>query len=213
MDGVTVIDSEIILRYFDEHFGTDFFPVEAAGELSRRASDGTLAGMVLYYNWVHEPTYRCSMQALFAGLLPAWCCVGPYLRGLFVDALVASRRRNFRRKAAEQIGLPDDGALEDEPAMRMRLLAELDFFQGQLTSNDGQKYLLAGTRPSAADFSAFVMIERLVGTVGDAGVPCALPELVATSEATLGRLWAWHKMMQEEHPIRFKGKRPPKAGS
>ena len=42
-----VVDSEVILRYFDEQFNTAFFPNELAGELSCRASDGVLGGAVI----------------------------------------------------------------------------------------------------------------------------------------------------------------------
>ena len=53
------------------------------------------------------------------------------------------------------------------------------------------------------------MLERLVGQTGDADVLPSIPELL--NEEKLERLWEWHRMMREEHPIRFKGKRLPAA--
>ena len=72
---------------------------------------------------------------------------------------------------------------------------------------DAQPYLLPGDAPTAADFSVFGQLERIVGDMGDAQIPCSLPELL--SQEPLARLRAWHQGMRQRHPIRFKGKRAP----
>ena len=58
-----VPDSDAILRHYDERHGTGFFPDDAARALTHRLSYGILAGAVLYYNWVHWPSYERSMRA------------------------------------------------------------------------------------------------------------------------------------------------------
>ena len=45
------------------------------------------------------------------------------------------------------------------------------------------------------------------GDMGDAQIPCSLPELL--NQEPLARLRAWHQGMRQRHPIRFKGKRAP----
>jgi glutathione S-transferase len=197
-----IVDSEVILRYFDEHFDTAFFPTPLAGELLRRASDGVLGGAVLYYNWVYGPSYTRSMRAQGQGNAPAILCC---FKGMAIDFMTASHRQKFRLEAATKMGV-GDADLEDEPEIYSMLVAELEFFQQHL---DRGKYLVPGAAPTAADFSAYAMLERLVGQTGDADVLPSIPELL--NEEKLERLWEWHRMMREEHPIRFKGKRLPAA--
>ena len=183
-------------------YGTDFFPATPdIADLAERASCGVVAGAVLYYNWVFQPSYARTMRAAGLRALPAWICL---FRGHIVDSWAADARKSFRAKARTQLGVE----LDDEATVRAALAAELGAMQACLA--DGADYLRGAARPSAADFSLYAMLERLVGDVGDVRLPCALPELVADTP-DLARLWAWHATMRERHPIRFKGKRPPKA--
>lgn len=200
-----VPDSEAILRWLDAHRGTRLFPSEQAAAISKRASDGVLAGAVIYYNWVHMPTYRTTMRALAVSKrgLPAWICVG---RGLITDYATSKQRASFATLAAKQLGGISDEAMRDEPQVRRMLVAELAELQS-LLQTDAQPYLLPGDAPTAADFSVFGQLERIVGDMGDAQIPCSLPELL--SQEPLARLRAWHQGMRQRHPIRFKGKRPP----
>lgn len=85
------------------------------------------------------------------------------------------------------------------------MIGELEYFQSLLKS-ESQPYLLAGTsEPTAIDFSVYVMVERLVGGIGDANVLPSMLELLELPE--LERCWKWHAVMVEKHPIKFKGKR------
>lgn len=202
---VIIPDSEAILRWLDAHRGTRLFPSEQAAAISKRASDGVLAGAVIYYNWVHTPTYRTTMRAIAVSKrgLPAWICVG---RGLITDYATSKQRATFATLAAKQLGGISDEAMRDEPAVRRMLVAELAELQSTLHT-DAQPYLLPGDAPTAADFAVFGQLERIVGDMGDAQIPCSLPELL--SQEPLARLRAWHQGMRQRHPIRFKGKRPP----
>jgi len=213
-----VKDSEHILHWLDENIPrTRLFPTEQASELSVRASDGILAGAVLYYNWVNDEGYARSMQATLAETaVPAYVL---FFREQLVDWLVSDERRNFRTKAAQQLGLLDESELDNEPRIHQMLVEELLYFQSLLKDDDDdddthQPYLLVGDQPTAADFSVYAQLERLVGTEGDANIRPSWPLL--KSETTqrhhqLARLWQWHDWMLHKHPIRFQGKRVPAA--
>ena len=150
---VIVPDSEAILRWLDAHRGTRLFPSEDAAAISKRASDGVLAGAVIYYNWVHTPTYRTTMRALAVSKrgLPGWICVG---RGLLTDYVTSKQRATFATLAAKQLGGLSEEAMRDEPAVRRMLVAELVELQKTLQT-DAQPYLLPGDAPTAADFAVF----------------------------------------------------------
>lgn len=204
-----VADSEAILRHLDEHLGTDFFPNELAGELSRRATDGVLPWSARWHYILHAPTYARTTRVELARGLPACLCC---LRGVVIDKALAKMRVEFREPCAKALGL-ELSALADEAEVRAKLSAELHFFQSQLKSPD-QPYLVPGTtRPTAADCSAYTAIERLVSTMGD-NPQVQKPALTADDEllaagGPLARLWKWHREMRAKHPIRWRGKRLP----
>lgn len=207
-DAVIVSDSEKILHWLDENRNTNFFPNEKASELSIRASGSTLAALVWYYNWVDDKGYNESMRLSIAKLvLPSWICV---LRGELVDLLVASERQKYGQKVSETLGV-NDTMLTDSDAMKKMLMDELNYFQSLLSPD--QSFLLAGTEPTAADFSLYAQLERLVGagTASDVFVAPAMQELKENGSG-LNRLWQWHDLMRERYPVKFKGKRVPKAG-
>jgi glutathione S-transferase len=195
-----VLDSEGILRWFDDNRGTKFFPDVAAGELSTRAGDGILAGCVLYYNWVNSEGYSRSVRkSIKEQVLPQWL---PF-RGKVTDVAVKSERAKFRQEVLKMLSVKEE-QLASEPLVRQMLVEELEYFQSHLTSAD-QPYLL-GNKPTAADFSVYAQLERLVGDTGDAQVFCSLPELLQTN--ALDRLWQWYRGMRSRHPILFHGKDP-----
>jgi hypothetical protein len=170
-----------------------------------RASDGLLGGAVLYYNWVFYESYARSMQATFDrhALPPLVFC----FRKEFLDFFLQSERAKKRTESQSMMG--EDVNLDDEPTTRRVLIEELVYFQSLLKS-ESQPYLLAGTsEPTAVDFSVYVMVERLVGGMGDANVLPSMPEFLELTE--LARFWKWHSAMVEKYPIKFKGKRKPKA--
>lgn len=195
-----VLDSEGILRWFDDNRGTSFFPEAAAGELSTRAGDGILAGCVLYYNWVNNEGYARSVRkSIKEQVLPQWL---PF-RGKVTDVAVKSERAKFRQEVLKILQVKEE-EIASEPFVRRMLVEELAFFQSHLKAPD-QPYLL-GAEPTAADFSVYAQLERLVGDTGDAQVFCSLPDLLQEKE--LDRLWQWYNVMRREHPILFHGKDP-----
>jgi len=209
-DAEIVVDSEGILKWLDEHRQTNFFPTEETSTISERASDGTLAAMVWYYNWVNFDGYAKSTRIAISRELPFSALI-PYF---IVDGVLASTRKKFRGNVKKVITDVDDDIMDnDEPKMRAKLVEELEFFQGLLKSED-QEYLIAGTtEPTAADFSVFAQVERLVGegTASDWDMPPTCQELKDVEQKEkLARLWKWHNLMRERFPAQFKGKRPPK---
>jgi glutathione S-transferase len=215
-DDIVLADSEAILHWLDENCSTNLFPTDLASELSMRASDKTLAAMVMYYNWVDYSGYSKSMQPVFRKYVPG----GQFWPDFVVDWFLASTRDKFRRQVGKGLELieGDDASsiLDDEPRMRAKLIDELEYFQGYLlkSSTTEQDYLLPDTKtPTAADFSVYAQLERLVGagTASDVNVAPALQELKDNNDtaSSLKRLWEWHDLMRERFPVQFKGKRPP----
>jgi len=199
-----VPDSDAILEYLDKHLGTEFLPaaLPACAEVCRRAST-VFAAYVLYYNWVHEPSYRRSMARSFERYVSGFFCC---CRHSVVDWQLSAARGSFRAKVAEGLGLEPE-ALPQESQMREKMIAELLSYQAHLLTDD-QPYLIASTtRLTAADAALYAQLERLVGDEGDVQLPCALPQLL--DDNRLDRLWKWHTRMRRDHPIQFKGKRPP----
>eukprot|EP00746_Dinoflagellata_sp_MGD_P137549 gnl/MRDRNA2_/MRDRNA2_71317_c0_seq1.p1 gnl/MRDRNA2_/MRDRNA2_71317_c0~~gnl/MRDRNA2_/MRDRNA2_71317_c0_seq1.p1 ORF type:complete len:268 (+),score=49.61 gnl/MRDRNA2_/MRDRNA2_71317_c0_seq1:151-954(+) len=187
-----VPDSDKIFRFLDENLKTNFFP-QSLPEVEALCSKAC----------VTLNAYERSMRALFIRVLPGFLCC---CRGPIIDRLVANKRKELQVEVQQKLGL--DPKLIDEPQMYKGLVQLLSEFQTHLHT-DAQKYLVASTsEPTAADCALYAMVERLVGSVGDAEVPSALPQLY--QETSLARLWKWHQLMVEKHPIQFKGKKPPK---
>ena len=63
-DATIVSDSEAILHWLSDHKeAAQFYPVmPACSEISIRASDKKLAGLVWYYNWVSDQGFDNSMR-------------------------------------------------------------------------------------------------------------------------------------------------------
>jgi hypothetical protein len=222
-----VSDSERILHWFDDHYlvgdslnDQKFFPTAQVATWSERANSQTLCGMVWYYGYVNEQGYANSMQQSFAKLLlPSWLPLGnnSILRNFIVDRLVASERQRYRAKVVDALAV-EDALLDDEPAMRAKLVQELEFFQSLLVQpSTTQPFLWEGSSksPTAADFSLYAQLNRLVGTTTadacDIAVAASLPQLKADTTQSLQRLWEWHAFMCTHYPGHFKGKRVPPA--
>lgn len=200
-DKEIICDSEKILHWLDDNRGTKFFPNEEASELSKRASDETLAAMVWYYNWVDDDGHSKSMRASLGRSFPT------YVPWFVVDMFLKSTRTEFREKVKMKMKL-EDSDLSDGPAMKKRLMDELYYLQDFL-KDESQSYLLPGEEPTAPDFSVYAQMERLVG--GDASdypLPPSIPKL--KEDTSLKRLWSWHDNMRKLYPIKHKGKRAPK---
>jgi hypothetical protein len=70
------------------------------------------------------------------------------------------------------------------------------------------------SNPSAADFSVYAQLERLVGTFeepsSDTPIYPAIPELLNETKDSHDRLWKWHHRMRTNFKVAFKGHRVPK---
>lgn len=215
-DRLIVKDSEVILHWIDDNYKTGLFPTEQASELSKRASDKTLAAMVWYYNWVDDDGYKNSMLKTITEMtFPSWMSVFCFTTRL-VDYFLAKERIELRDQVKETLGL-EDSVLDDKARMREILVEELKYFQSFLVADGTQQpYLLPGDQPTAADFSVYAQMERLVGgpkTASDIPIYPSIQELKDSGSSGPGsdlkRLWEWHDNMREKCPVQFKGKRPP----
>eukprot|EP00540_Astrosyne_radiata_P008261 CAMPEP_0116853698 /NCGR_PEP_ID=MMETSP0418-20121206/18085_1 /TAXON_ID=1158023 /ORGANISM="Astrosyne radiata, Strain 13vi08-1A" /LENGTH=235 /DNA_ID=CAMNT_0004486185 /DNA_START=42 /DNA_END=749 /DNA_ORIENTATION=- len=210
-DRVIVADSDEIFEWLDQNILKDeqqkFCPTPEIRQLSLRATRNTLAGAVLYYNWVDNVGYQRTMQKSISEMaMPTWVPGG--IRTTVVDWFTASEREKYRQKVAEMTKLDE----LDEPKIRTLLKDELLFFQSMLKEKDEglqEGYFQDFEKPSALDFAVYAQVERLVGNMGDVALPASIPEFRDETQSELKMFWAWYDFMRRNHPIRFKGKRPP----
>eukprot|EP00980_Cylindrotheca_fusiformis_P014664 scaffold3987_cov134-Cylindrotheca_fusiformis.AAC.14 len=208
-----VSDSERILHWIDDNYKVGLYPTKEVSELSERASDGILAASVSYYNIVDPKGYKRSLEPSLTKSFP-WFVPGP-IRSFLVDRQVmGNMRKKKRQEILDAIPGADEALLNDEPAMRRKMIEELEYFQGFLKS-PGQSYLLNTKVPTAVDFSVYAQTVRLVaggtshGASSDEEVPACCPEL--TEVSSLARLWQWHDHMKSETFVHFKGQPEPQS--
>ena len=107
--------------------------------------------------------------------------------------------------------------------MRASLVKEVQSLDRRFLAEE-QHFLFpeSGAHPTAADFAAYGILERLVGDEGDGDMGTATPWLFAEAKvppnpnpdpntnwmakAKVPRLQAWHTRMRAGFPIRFLGK-------
>jgi len=209
-DQIIVSDSEKILHWLDDNYlQTNFlFPSEEVSPISQRASDETLPAMVSYYNNVDKKGYKRSYQREireeeFPRLFPK------ILANKIIDHYMKDEIKRARETIKRVIPAVDDELMKNEPAMRRILIDELKYFQDFL-KYPSQKYLLEDSdQPTAADFSVYAQIVRLVaGGTSDSEIYAALPELC--QEKSLERLWQWYDNMKDIIQVEYLGKQPPK---
>jgi len=207
-DERTIIpDSEKILEYlWEQKILPDLYPSPLAHEVSQRASDGVLGVSVNYYNWVDPMGYRASMRRLLGKKVPF------FVPWFVLDYFLSSTKTKFREKA--RAVLKDVEDIDNEPSVRATLVKELEYFNSLLKS-DQQLYLMEGTmEPSAADFSVYALMERLVGSVeepsSDTHIYPSIPELINETKDSLALFWKWHQRMRTTFKVTFKGHRVPK---
>ena len=142
---------------------------------------------------------RSLAKAVFPAYIP------PFLSETLIDLFLTSTKAKFRQLSMEAM-TADEAKMNDRIQIRNQLVEELTHFQSFLKTDD-QTYLL-GSESTAADFSVYAQVERLVGDMGDTDIFPSIPELKQETPELI-RLWKWHDMMREKHPLKFKGKRPP----
>mmetsp|Transcript_40357 Transcript_40357/g.97452 ORF Transcript_40357/g.97452 Transcript_40357/m.97452 type:complete len:278 (+) Transcript_40357:92-925(+) len=203
-------DSESILHWIDDNVeNAGLYPNDKAKELSERASDNTLAAMVWYYNNVDPTGYHKSIQPSIRNAVMPWFVpsfIGNGLVNQLMKSVIAGKRKDILKAIPDM----EESMLDDEPAMRKKMIDELKYFQQFLLEKPDQKYLLDTDRPTAADFSVYAQVARfLAGGTNDSEVLACCPEL--RDESSLQRLWEWYDLMKKECHVKFKGKRAPKS--
>ncbi|KAL7578885.1 hypothetical protein ACA910_006860 [Epithemia clementina (nom. ined.)] len=205
-----VIVPQSLSFVFIHEFQAGLYPTPACHELSVRASSQTLAALVWYYNWVNDDGFHASMQKSLKHMIPGYIswAVPNFVLGLALQ----STRSKFRTQVARTLGVSET-ELDDAAAMRARLVDELVYLQSLLQQDESQLYLIPNTtQPTAADFSVYAQLERLVGegTKSDVRVDPAIQSFKTEAQPQLARLWQWYNHMRDTCPVQFKGKRPPK---
>ena len=170
----------------------------------------TLNGYIIYFTWWVEEGFAASYERKMVeyntvlSILPLWLArrILPWL----VDT---GRMRGAQRKKARTILgdalIPPGRTPEPEEATRMRAsLVEVVRALDARFATAAQQWLCATDHPSAADFAAYGILERLVGNEGDANMGSAAPWLFGEAQAE--RLRSWHARMVAAYPIRFNGK-------
>jgi glutathione S-transferase len=207
-ESVVVSDSENILHWLDDNHGTSFFPTEKASELSQRASNNTLAGMVWYYNYVDKVGYQRSLQRRFRE--KSYLVYFPeFVSNAIINYLIKSQVQKKTESIIKAIPGANVALLDEGPTMRRKLIEELKYFQDFFKTSE-QKFILPDSnQPTAADFSVYAQVARLLaGGTSDSEVPAATPEL--RDNRSLDTLWKWYDSMKENYYVKVKGRRPPK---
>lgn len=208
-DTKIVTDSEAILEYLcQQGILPDLYPTPETHALSKRISDGTIAAMVWYYNWVDWDGHARSLRHSI-GTSPSV----PWFVPWFVLDYLMRPTCQKHRKLVQSV-LPQ-AQLDNEPSMRALLKDELVYLNGLFLS-ENQPYLIPSAKePTAADFSLLALMERLVGgTVepvsSDYATPPSIPSIRTENEESLARLWNWHDRMRTQYAVQFQGRRAPK---
>mmetsp|Transcript_16784 Transcript_16784/g.25365 ORF Transcript_16784/g.25365 Transcript_16784/m.25365 type:complete len:170 (+) Transcript_16784:451-960(+) len=164
--------------------------------------------MVSYYNNVDKQGYKRSYQREireeeFPRFFPK------FISNRIINHYMKSEIKKARQQIKASIPDVDDTLMKNEPAMRRKLVKQLKYFQDFL-KDPSQKHLLRDSDvPTAADFSVYAQVVRLVaGGTSDSEVYAALPEL--RQDSSLNRLWQWYDNMKENNQVQFLGKEPPK---
>ena len=199
-------DSADILARLAEETGYPFYPTAEASELEQWVGNHLNAHVLYFTFWVEEG-WRLSYQRKIAEAIPG---PTPLLQWIMRWALPLRRLRGKMRSRARgqlAVGLIAEGRAPDpdeQVRMRASLLSAMQTLEDRFTQSN-QQWLLTTDRPSAPDFAAYGVLERLVGNTGDACMGAATPWLFEA--ANVPSLQAWHTRMQQHFPIKFKGKR------
>ncbi|KAJ1494792.1 hypothetical protein T484DRAFT_1764824 [Baffinella frigidus] len=178
----------------------------AAIEATEAWAGGEFNAFVLYNSWWVEEGFQASIK-IREMVIPNWvpAAIADFILPYIFDV---GRSRGFLRKRCRGILGEDlipegrDAGPDEGPGMKRALLAHIATLEGKLSG--GKQWIEGTEEPSAADFALYGMMERFVGSVGDAEMGACTPWLWEESGAT--QLQAWHQRMVARFPIRFIGK-------
>ena len=212
--GELLTDSADIMKKIDAESSSSWkmYPTSqrAAIEKTEKWAGSTFNAYVLYFTWWVEYGFNVSLmpklcEVMFPRFIPA--SLAAWLVPYFVDVgrLRGSVRKRVRGLLGEELVPPGrDPGPEEEPGMRRALIAAVTTLEEKLARSTDQLWLEQTAEPSAADFSVYGLIERLVGDEGDAQMGTATPWLWEESGAS--RLRGWHARMAGRFPLHFLGK-------
>jgi glutathione S-transferase len=157
---------------------------------------GKINAFVLYFNHVSEAGWARSIRSVIVRNLP----LGPLNALIPLRLLYRPVVNSMREKVSAS--LPNIELNDD--AMTEALIAALATYNESLTGESTAPFLFGYTYPTAADCALHAMISRFVGTMGDANLPPALPDLFKTAGARLDKLEKWQRSMTERYPLQWR---------
>lgn len=167
--------------------------------------------MVSYYNIVEKKGYKRSYQReIREDEFPKFF-FPKFIANAIINHYMKPERKRAKQLIQSTIPGVDTTLMRNEPAMRSILVQELKHFQDFLSSDPAHKYLIEDSdQPTAADFSVYAQIVRLIGGgTSDSEVYASLPEL--RNDTSLNRLREWYDNMKENIQVQYLGKEPPQA--
>jgi len=208
--GELIVDSaDIMERLAKDVDGCTFFPAgqeEEVKELDKFVQH--FNGFAMYQSWWPEDGFRrgigkFAVETTGMGWLPG--C----LQDCVVLRQLTSQRARIRGACRKLLGaeLVAEGDVHDpkEDAKVEKAMLEDTKKLEEHFKDDAQLFLIPGaTSPTAADFTLFGVLQKLVGFNGDSGMDPAAPWL--WEKAGTQRLKAWNDRMIAAYPLVYFGK-------
>ena len=183
--GQLLTDSADILKKIDEESRSEWklYPSDkrAAVEATEAWVGGELNAFVTYFSWWDEQGFQASMypqirKTVFPGWIPA--VIADFLVPYAFD--VGRTRGSIRKKCRGILGetlIPQgrDPGPDEGPGMKRALVSHMATLEKKLST--GKQWIEGTEEPSAADFTLYGILERFVGTSGDAEMGAATPWL------------------------------------
>jgi hypothetical protein len=191
-------ESSDILHAIDDYNASlpnKLYPSELVGDADVDIS-GKINAFVLYFNHVSEAGWARSIRSVIVRTLP----LGP-LNNLIPLRLFYRPVYNSMREQVVK-ALPD--ATLDDNAMTASLVSALEPYNESLSGDPATPFLFGYSYPTAADCTLHAMVSRFVGTMGDANLPPALPDLFMLAGGRLDKLEKWQNLMTTHYPLQWK---------
>jgi glutathione S-transferase len=193
-------ESTEILQAIDEYHA----PALSAGKLyptsQIRDADTDISdkinAFVLYFNHVSEAGWARSIRSAIVRNLP----LGPLNNLIPLRLLYRPVLNSMREKVSKSL---PNVELSDA-AMTEALISALAPYNESLTGDSATPFLFGYKYPTAADCALHAMVSRFVGTMGDANLPPALPDLFTTAGTRLEKLEKWQIAMAERYPLQWR---------
>jgi len=200
-DGEVVTDSTDILKYIDAKLAPEMPALfsDAGTVALEEEMDEVFSAYLYFFIFCDEAAWMRSMRPKIAKNIPHFL----QILGFTPEAAVADARERFHAKMSTLLGEEVGG--HDGKAVMEKGLAPLLLKYNTLLQ--GNRFLHAGDKPSAADCALYGFLERVVGDGGmcggDSAIVSPLPDLLDGYP----HLQCFYKAMRVDYPMVFKGKR------